>query len=108
MLNLKKPEPKVVKKEEPVIRKEVVEETKPDEEIVIDDMSLGEEPFEEELPEDEAEVEIEPEEEVIDIDDSTASGRLSALRREIKTDLDPVSEPEDDISSRLDAFLKDR
>ena len=108
VLNLKKPEPKVVKKEEPVIRKEVVEETKPDEEIVIDDMSLGEEPFEEELPEDEAEVEIEPEEEVIDIDDSTASGRLSALRREIKTDLDPVSEPEDDISSRLDAFLKDR
>ena len=36
------------------------------------------------------------------------AGRLSALRREIKTDLDPVSEPEDDISSRLDAFLKDR
>ena len=108
VLNLKRPEDKVVKKEEPVIRKEVVEETKPDEEIVIDDMSLGEEPFEEEPPEEEEEVEIEPEEEVIDIDDSSASGRLSALRREIKTDLDPVSEPEDDISSRLDAFLKDR
>ena len=108
VLNLRKPEPKLVKKEEPVIRKEVVEETKPDEEIVIDDMSLGEEPFEEEPPEEEEEVEIEPEEEVIDIDDSSASGRLSALRREIKTDLDPVSEPEDDISSRLDAFLKDR
>ena len=106
VLNLNRPEDKVVKKEEPVIREEVVEETKPDEEIVIDDMSLGEEPFEEELPDEE--VEIEPEEEVIDIDDSSASGRLSALRREIKTDLDPVSEPEDDISSRLDAFLKDR
>ena len=108
VLNLKKPEPKVVKKEEPVIREEVVEETPPEEEITIDDMSLGEEPFEDELPEEEEEVEIEPEEEVIDIDESSASGRLSALRREIKTDLDPVSEPEDDISSRLDAFLKDR
>ena len=29
---------------------------------------------------------VEPEEEVIDIDDSTASGRLSALRKEISTD----------------------
>ena len=106
VLKVNRPEDKVVKKKEPVIREEVVEETKPDEEIVIDDMSLGEEPFEEELPDEE--VEIEPEEEVIDIDDSSASGRLSALRREIKTDLDPVSEPEDDISSRLDAFLKDR
>ena len=108
VLNLKKPETAVTKKEKPVIRKEVVEETQPDEEMTIDDMSLGDEPFEEELPDPEPEVEIELEEEVIDIDDSTASGRLSALRHEIKTDLEPKQEPKEDISSRLDAFMADR
>ncbi len=47
------------------------------------------------------------EEETIDIDDGTASGRLSALRKEIEIDSDPSQEKED-INSRMDSFFKNR
>jgi hypothetical protein len=106
ILNFKKPEYEI-KKKQPIIKNEVVEDTKHVSiEIDIDDMSLGDDAFEGELPE--PEIEIEPEEEVIDIDDKSASGRLSALRREIDTDSESTPEPKDDIASRLDAFLADR
>ena len=59
-------------------------------------------------PEPQPDPEIVVEEETIDIDDSTASGRLSALRQEMSSDDGNVSKSVDDISSRLDAFLKDR
>ena len=52
---------------------------------------------------------VEPEEEVIDIDDSTASGRLSALRREMDSDSDgQLSKSREDLAKRMDSFLKDR
>ena len=47
-------------------------------------------------------------EEVIDIDDSTASGRLSALRKEMATDSGEKDNSRDELSKRLDSFLKDR
>ena len=53
-------------------------------------------------------MEIKPEEEVIDIDDGTASGRLSALRREIETDSPSKPDTKEDLSRRMDSFLKDR
>ena len=51
---------------------------------------------------------VEPEEDVIDIDDSTASGRLSALRKEMATDSGEKDNSRDELSKRLDSFLKDR
>ena len=58
--------------------------------LSLDDISFDEEfdddGVEETEPELPPEPVVEPEEEVIDIDDSTASGRLSALRREMDSD----------------------
>ena len=52
---------------------------------------------------------VEPEEEIIDIDDSTASGRLSALRREMDSDTGgKLSKTREDLAKRMDSFLKDR
>ena len=51
---------------------------------------------------------VEPEEEVIDIDDSTASGRLSALRREMDSDSEGQSSKSRGLAKRMDSFLKDR
>ena len=70
----------------------------------FDDMS-----FDEEIEiHDETENHIEEiEEEIIDVDDGTASGRLSALRKEIEIDGDPAQE-KDDITSRMDSFFKNR
>ena len=56
----------------------------------------------------EEETMIQPEQEAIDIDDATASGRLSALRREMATDTETKPDTKDDLSRRLDSFLKDR
>ena len=56
----------------------------------------------------EPEPEISVEEDAIDIDDGTASGRLSALRREIDTDSDGSAKSKDDISKRLDSFFSNR
>ena len=56
----------------------------------------------------EEDISIEPEDDVIDIDDSTASGRLSALRREIASDSGAKSNSKEDLSKRLDSFFKDR
>ena len=60
-----------------------------------------EETMDEEISSDEIE------EESIDIDDGSASGRLSALRQEMASD---GSEPEqkDDINTRMDSFFKNR
>ena len=103
VLKLQKPEPVVESKEKPVIQ--------------IDDISLGDD---EDQVEPESEVineqptiedsapEVMVEEEVIDIDDGTASGRLSALRKEIGTDSDGTPESKDDISKRLDSFFANR
>ena len=66
----------------------------------IEDETQSELPGEDEM--------IEPEEEVIDIDDSTASGRLSALRREMASDSGQKDNSRDELSKRLDSFLKDR
>ena len=66
--------------------------------------------FEEESEEDDAEEEVtitEIEQEIVDIDDETASGRLSALRREIQTD-GGQNEQKDDIGRRMDSFFKNR
>lgn len=56
----------------------------------------------------ENELVVEPEEEIIDIDDSSASGRLSALRKEMATDSGEKDNSREDLSKRLDSFLKDR
>ena len=87
-------------------------------EISIDDMSFDDISFDESAGRDETievqqkdqenELVVEPEEEVIDIDDSTASGRLSALRKEMATDSGEKDNSRDDLSKRLDSFLKDR
>ena len=103
VLNLRKPETVVVKKSETSVKKEVqvIEDQEP--ETVVDDMSL-----EEEVTEREPETVVEPEEDVIDIDDSTASGRLSVLRREIETDTGAKPDTREDLASRMDSFLSDR
>ena len=87
-------------------------------EISVDDMSLDDMSFDESSERDELiagqqngqenELVVEPEEEVIDIDDSTASGRLSALRKEMATDSGEKDNSRDELSKRLDSFLKDR
>ena len=45
---------------------------------------------------------------IIDIDDNTASGRLSALRREIDTDSDGSRDTKEDMAKRLDSFFANR
>ena len=120
MLNFQRPEQPVIKeKKSPEINQESKPETKQENEVEVipddislDDMSFDQEPSEiqdeaqSELPiEDEM---IEPEEEVIDIDDSTASGRLSALRREMASDSGQKDNSRDELSKRMDSFLKDR
>lgn len=104
VLNIQRPEPEVLKKSEPKIQKEVQEIKQAEPEQIVDDMSLGDD----EIVEKESEVFVEPEEEVIDIDDSTASGRLSVLRREIQTDSKSKPDTREDLSSRMDSFLADR
>ena len=65
----------------------------------------------EDIPEIEVKEDIE---EVVEhkpaIDDSSASGKLGALRREIATDDDDNTESikEDDITSRMDRFFSER
>ena len=90
--------------------------------IVSDDISLDDISFEEDNVESDdsnseptiSEVNVdddastEPEEDIIDIDDGTASSRLSALRREIATDSTSKDNSKDELSKRLDSFLKDR
>jgi hypothetical protein len=110
ILNIKRPVPIESKKQEPEIKSTTQTTPEPITETRNDDISLGEEPLPESEPESEPEPEVmvEPEEEIIDIDDSTASGRLSVLRMEIKTDTKAKPETEEDISSRLDSFFADR
>ena len=99
-----KAQEKISKVQQPV--KEVPEVVSEDD-ISLDDLSLEiEDDFEEDQSE--PEMEIQPEEEVIDIDDGTASGRLSALRREIETDSPSKPDTKEDLSRRMDSFLKDR
>ena len=99
-----KTQEKISKVQQPV--KEVPEVVSEDD-ISLDDLSLEiEDDFEEDQSE--PEMEIQPEEEVIDIDDGTASGRLSALRREIETDSPSKPDTKEDLSRRMDSFLKDR
>ena len=80
----------------------------------LDDISLGDgddvnvEPVVEEEPEQVEEIVVEPEEEVIDIDDSSASGRLSALRREMASEPGSRDDSKEELSKRLDSFMKDR
>jgi hypothetical protein len=82
------------------------EDDEPEVEMEIDDMSLEEDEIDEPVQRTEPEPEPEP---VYDIDDDSASGRLSAMKFEIETDADPTSANNNqDISSRLDSFLKDR
>mgnify|MGYP002877919617 CR=1 FL=1 len=111
-LKLKRPQQIINKKKE---QPKLKVEHKPEKEKVVqvDDISLEDE-FDEEPPEqeivdeEESEPEIEVEEEVIDIDDSTASGRLSALRREIDTDSDGNQDTKEDMAKRLDSFFANR
>ncbi|MDP6869822.1 MAG: hypothetical protein QGI21_03510 [Candidatus Poseidoniaceae archaeon] len=72
-------------------------------EIEIDDISFD---LDEDVTDDPIEEETPEEDVVIDIDDGSASGRLSALRKEMVSDGDIKSEG--DISKRLDKFLNDR
>ena len=106
----KKPAPKkkstnLVRKEKPV-QKEVAEVV-PQDELEIDDLSFETEENEEITGQDTEET-VEPSEKIIDIDDSTASGRLSALRREISSDDIVKEDTKEDLARRMDSFLKDR
>jgi hypothetical protein len=67
-----------------------------------DEVSIAEEPI---LP---PEPTPEKKPQIIDIDEGSASGKLSALRMEMETDDKNPSKKVDNISSRLDSFLKDR
>lgn len=120
ILNFQKPERRSLEKETPEIEKQTPKpESTSDIQIVqddlsLDDISLGEgedvnvEPVVEEEPEQVEEIVVEPEEEVIDIDDSTASGRLSALRREMDSEPGSRDNSKEELSKRLDSFMKDR
>jgi hypothetical protein len=117
LLNLRRPEP-VKKEKTPQIKEQVQKKPKEKVEVVNEDISLDDISFDEEFeddgveeiePELPSEPVVEPEEEVIDIDDSTASGRLSALRREMDSDSDgQLSKSREDLAKRMDSFLKDR
>jgi len=113
ILKLKQPEPEVEKKQKPetkVEKKPVVKEV-----VQVDDISLEDDSVtvvlqteDEPVHVEEPEPEISVEEDAIDIDDGTASGRLSALKREIDTDSDGSAKSKDDISKRLDSFFSNR
>ena len=125
VLNFKRNEPEPVEKKLPDSKqqpKPVVEKKEEvqlvQDEISIDDISLDDMSFDESAETSETievqhsnqenELVVEPEEDVIDIDDSTASGRLSALRKEMATDSGEKDNSRDELSKRLDSFLKDR
>ena len=123
MLNLKSrknessdvPEQKEVPQVDiPPVQKEVIQVVNEQSEEDLDDISFGDDFVEDKIDDvpDETDVEeetmIQPEQEAIDIDDATASGRLSALRREMATDTETKPDTKDDLSRRLDSFLKDR
>lgn len=103
--HVRTPRDKTSKKTSPKKEEKVVEMTiEPEvDDMSLDDISITPEPEEITPPPQE------PEEEVIDIDDETASGRLSALRREISTDDNaPAASSKEDLAGRMDSFLKDR
>ena len=114
-LKLKKPQPMIQKKEQPKSKVEIKPEV--EEVVQVDDISLDEK-FDDEIDDqtqeqelletEEPEPEIEIEEDIIDIDDNTASGRLSALRREIDTDSDGSRDTKEDMAKRLDSFFANR
>jgi len=122
VLNFKKPEDKQEQKQTPSLSKqktEPVETVSVDEQISQDDLNLDDislddefeeikDTVEEEKVEPQEDMIVEPEEDVIDIDDSSASGRLSALRREMASDSGSKDKSKDELSKRLDSFLKDR
>jgi len=120
ILNFQKPSVQEKEKHAPSIKTETKETPKQNSDVQLvsnnidlDDISLGDEPEKSseeiiESPDVNEEEMIEPEEEVIDIDDGTASGRLSALRREIASDSGVQNKSREDLSKRLDSFLKDR
>lgn len=119
ILNFQKPEITNPSKEKPPAVKETEKPIEKDSEVQVvsddisfDDISLDDDIGIEDTVEEEEIVEedisIEPEDDVIDIDDSTASGRLSALRREIASDSGAKSNSKEDLSKRLDSFFKDR
>ena len=98
----------------PPVQKEEIQVVNEQPEEDLDDISFGDD-FVEDVIDDvsdetdaEEETMIQPEQEAIDIDDATASGRLSALRREMATDTETKPDTRDDLSRRLDSFLKDR
>ena len=98
----------------PPVQKEVIQVVNEQSEEDLDDISFEDDFVEDKIDDvpDETDVEeetmIQPEQEAIDIDDATASGRLSALRREMATDTETKPDTKDDLSRRLDSFLKDR
>ena len=118
ILNFQKPEITNPSKEKPPTVKETETPMEKDSEVQVvsddisfDDISLDDDITEEQIVEEEfveEDISIEPEEEIIDIDDSTASGRLSAMRREIASDSGAKSNSKEDLSKRLDSFFKDR
>ena len=125
VLNFQRNQPEPVEKKLPDSKqqpKQVVEKKEEvqlvQEDISIDDMSLDDMSFDDPAANVEpnavenmaqnSDLVVEPEEEVIDIDDSTASGRLSALRKEMATDSGEKDNSRDELSKRLDSFLKDR
>ena len=92
-------------------------EKKPIDDSEIDDMSLDDiDDLLEEMPDIEIEEDIEEivVEEIVEhkqiIKDSSASGKLGALRREIATDDDDNTEEikEEDLTSRMDRFFSER
>lgn len=93
---------------------QLVQEDTPKDDLSFDDMSLEQElgDMSESLAEENIdqgnEITVEPEEDVIDIDETSASGRLSALRKEMATDSGEKDNTRDELSKRLDSFLKDR
>lgn len=113
ILNLKQLQQKEgVGKVEPTFKKTEQKTPQTNNDLEPDDMNLGEELEPDDnvghITETQVEPIVELEEEIIDIDDSTASGRLSALREEIEIDGPTKPESREDISSRLDSFLADR
>tara|TARA_B100001113_G_scaffold121704_1_gene99398 strand:+ start:623 stop:6157 length:5535 start_codon:yes stop_codon:yes gene_type:complete len=119
VLNLRKPEPDK-KVSSPEIKEQVQKKSEPEIEVVSDDINLDDISFDDdddiednqvtnEEIESVPETVVEPEEEIIDIDDSSASGRLSALRREMDSDSGgKSSKSREDLAKRMDSFLKDR
>ena len=120
-LNFQKPTSKATEKVTPKLtgksRKEP--ETKSEIEVVKEDLTLDDisldideekeiDPVTEDEEQQEEEIVVNQEEEIIDIDDSTASGRLSALRREMASDSGTKDNSKDELSKRLDSFLRDR